>query len=425
MFVDKIRRAVALLQEAVSEFDPDLLTGQGAADLVGVLAEGERAILAAKAFSARKVERSKIFKRHGHSDAAKWLATETGESTSDAAKLLATVRQMEDLPEVQEAFKNGKLSGAKARQVAGAATVDPSKEKDLLDAAERQTLSELRETCDRVRRQADSEKDEASRYEAIRRRRYFKDFTESDGAVRFDGRVCPDDGAKLRAELMRRARRIAAVARSEGRRERFECYMADALMELVEGVGSGSGSGAGSGGGPEVQITVDAVALRRGWAEASETCEIAGVGQVSVATAIKLLGEGWLSILVKNGIDIMTVANAGRAVPKDVERALRQRDKKCCVPGCQVTEPLERDHRVLAFSDGGPTSLENLALLCKWHHYLKTHRGWSLEGEAGDWQWVRPPEDPDVQGPWGDFREHSMGNGQGSFASGAGGERSP
>jgi hypothetical protein len=424
MFVTKIRKGIALIQDGVSEFDADLLTGEGAADLVGVLAEGERLLVAAKALCARRVEQTNVHKRHGHSDAAKWLATETGEATSDAAGLLVATRQMENLPEVADAFKAGKLSCSKAKQVAGAASVDPSKQQALLQAAERQTLGELRETCDRVKRQADSQKDEAERYESIRRRRYLKDFTESDGAVRFDTRVCPDDGAKLKAELMRRARRIAAVARSEGRRERFECYMADALMELLEASASGNGSGQGSGSGPEVHVTVDARALRRGYAKADETCEIAGVGQVDVATATKLLGEGWLSILVKKGVDITTVASAGRSVPADVERALRQRDKKCCVPHCGVTEPLERDHRVLAFTDGGPTSLENLALLCKWHHYLRTHRGWRLEGKPGDWEWVGPAPDVEVQGPWGDRKEHSDANGQGSFADGGGG-RSP
>ena len=211
MFVDKIRRGTALLHEGLADFDPHLLTGEGAAELVRILAEAERAVVAAKTLSARRVEETSLHKRHGHRDAAHWLASETGEPASEAAGLLAAARQMEKLPEVAEAFKAGRLSPAKARQVAGAASCDPSKQTALLRAAERQTLGELRNTCDRVRRQATSAEGEASSYESIRRRRYFRDVTEPDGAVRFDGRVCPDDGAKLRAELMRRARRLAAA----------------------------------------------------------------------------------------------------------------------------------------------------------------------------------------------------------------------
>jgi Domain of unknown function (DUF222) len=384
MLDDKIRRGSALLIEGLADFDPRTMTGGDAAKMVRVLSRVERMVVAAKARSARRVEETNLHRREGHRDAAHWLASETGESPSDSAGLLNAARQMEKLPEVEEAFREGRLSPAKARQVAGAASCDPSKQGDLLDAAEKQTLGELRNTCDRVRRQANSEEDEARRYESIRRRRYLRDVTEPDGAVRFDGRVCPEDGARLRAELMRRARRLAMEARKEGRRERLECYMADALMELVSGTHKVPGPG------PEVHVTVGVEALRRGYAEPGETCTIAGVGQVAVATARSLLGDGFLSILVTKGTDVTTVAHAGRAVPADVNTALHARDKVCCVPGCEVTEHLERDHRVIPFIDGGTTSLENLARLCRWHHYLRTHKGWRLEGESGNWSWVGP-----------------------------------
>jgi hypothetical protein len=387
MFLEKVRKATSLLHDALSDFDPDLLTGEGAAELVRILAGAERLVVAAKTLSARRVEETNLHKRHGHRDAAHWLASETGEAASDAAGLLAAARQMESLPQVSEAFRAGRLSPAKARQVAGAAAVDPSKQRTLLRAAERQTLGELRATCDRVRRQAESEKDEADRYESIRRRRYFRDLTEPDGAVRFDGRVCPDDGARLRAELMRRARRLASQARAEGRRERLHCYVADALMELVTGSIRDHGSG------PEVLVTVDAAALKRGYSKSGENCTIAGVGQVPVATARDILGDGFLSILVTDGADVTTVARAGRAVPADVDKALMLRDPICCVPGCEVGEGLERDHRVVPFADGGATSLDNLARLCKWHHYLRTYRGFRLEGRPGDWEWIGPGPD--------------------------------
>ncbi|MFZ0664869.1 MAG: DUF222 domain-containing protein [Acidimicrobiales bacterium] len=410
MFVDKIREGVSLIQQGLAEFEPGLLTAQGAADLVGIAARGERSLVALKVLSARRVEQTNHHRHEGHRDAAKWLAGETGDTNYEAASLLAAARQMEQLPDVSDAFKAGKLSPTQARQVASAASCDPSKQQDLLEAAEKQTVSELRETCDRVKRQASSGEDEAKRHASIWRRRYVRDFNESDGAVRFDGRVCPEDGARLRAELMKRARRIAAEAKTQGRREPLHCYLADALMELVDGDRRESGSG------PEVHVTVDSEALLRGYSESEESCTIEGVGQVSVQTARKLLGDGFLSILVTKGRDITTVASAGRAVPADVDRALRQRDRKCCVPGCEIRERLERDHRVLPFIDGGPTSLENLALLCRWHHYLRTYRGWHLEGEPGDWMWVGPSNDHRDDSPWGDRVEPEPA-GQGSFVS--------
>jgi hypothetical protein len=41
------------------------------------------------------------------------------------------------------------------------------------------------------------------------------------------------------------------------------------------------------------------------------------------------------------------------------------------------------------FARGGPTRLENLARLCRWHHAQKTHHGWELGGTPARWTWNR------------------------------------
>jgi hypothetical protein len=61
------------------------------------------------------------------------------------------------------------------------------------------------------------------------------------------------------------------------------------------------------------------------------------------------------------------------------------------VPGCDTRDGLEIDH-IVAFAEGGATSLGNLCRLCHWHHYLKTHQGHRLSGEPGHWGW-EPPAD--------------------------------
>ena len=73
------------------------------------------------------------------------------------------------------------------------------------------------------------------------------------------------------------------------------------------------------------------------------------------------------------------------------------------MPGCGVAYGLEIDH-IRPFAEGGPTSLENLALLCHHHHYLKTYKGWTLERhdrpDTGPPTWTFTPmpafgEEPD------------------------------
>ena len=65
------------------------------------------------------------------------------------------------------------------------------------------------------------------------------------------------------------------------------------------------------------------------------------------------------------------------------------RDRTCVVPGCDVGRQLEIDH-IKGVNEGGPTRLDNLARLCRWHHYLKTHRGHRLSGGPGSWRFEHP-----------------------------------
>ena len=72
-----------------------------------------------------------------------------------------------------------------------------------------------------------------------------------------------------------------------------------------------------------------------------------------------------------------------------IRRALIERDPHCVVPGCDVRDGLEIDH-VIPVIERGPTKLDNLARLCHWHHYLKTHQGHLLTHQADHWTWSPP-----------------------------------
>jgi len=85
---------------------------------------------------------------------------------------------------------------------------------------------------------------------------------------------------------------------------------------------------------------------------------------------------------------------------------LEIRDRACVVPGCNKRVGLEIDHYRVAFADGGETKLENLARICRFHHYLKTHAGYRLTGAPGAWRWLTPTElegEPAGRGPASDL----------------------
>jgi hypothetical protein len=62
-----------------------------------------------------------------------------------------------------------------------------------------------------------------------------------------------------------------------------------------------------------------------------------------------------------------------RTVNRRLRRALEHRHRTCAVPGCGATRGLHA-HHIRHWEDGGPTELDNLILVCPYHHRLH-HRG--------------------------------------------------
>ena len=100
-------------------------------------------------------------------------------------------------------------------------------------------------------------------------------------------------------------------------------------------------------------------------------------------------------MVVTRGVDITAVAHGGRTIPAHLRTALECRDPVCIVPTCEQRRGLQIDHRQ-PFAARGETSLANLARLCRYHHYQKSHLGYRYRGGPGTWEWI-PPET--VTGP--------------------------
>jgi hypothetical protein len=67
-------------------------------------------------------------------------------------------------------------------------------------------------------------------------------------------------------------------------------------------------------------------------------------------------------------------------VPPHLRRAVIKRDRHCSFPGCTAPPVRCHVHHVIPRSQGGPTRLDNLTLLCTFHHLIAVHRwGWTLQ----------------------------------------------
>jgi hypothetical protein len=77
---------------------------------------------------------------------------------------------------------------------------------------------------------------------------------------------------------------------------------------------------------------------------------------------------------------VLSVGRKTRAIPAQVDRALRERDRGCRFPGCERNRFVDA-HHVRHWAHGGETSLDNLVLLCRHHHRLVHEGGVSVQHE--------------------------------------------
>lgn len=377
MLHQQLRDAVSAVRGILDELDQTRLSANEAAYLVDSFAELERLSVAGRTLTGRAVAQSDLWQRLGFRTPAQWMAVRSQSTMGAAIATLETGRKLDELPATREAFKAGSLSAHQAREISAAAAADPSAERSLLDVAQTESVAGLRERCRQVIASAvrDSDADER-----LHRSRYLRHWTDADGAVRLDARLTPDSGARLIASVISRGNAMRDQAHRVGKPERREAYAADALVSLVGGLSSGPRA--------VVHVHVDHAAWERGHTVGGETCRIPGIGPVPVSAARRLASDGVLKAVLDEAADVRAVAHFGRTIPARLRTALEARDQTCVVDGCDERENLEIDH-VQPLAEGGPTRLDNLARLCRYHHAMKTHRGWCLQGKPGAWSWVK------------------------------------
>lgn len=377
--LDSVRSAVAGVQV-------DGLEPHEAALLVEECAEAEKLFAALRVFATATLESKALWRREGFRSAAHWMASKTGTALGPAIASMEMLSQLADLPVVGEAFRAGRLSEAQAREIAGAASEVPDAEGQLVEAAGKLSLRSLQEECRRV--EAAAAVDEDDRYRRVHRSRCVRSWVDRHGVGHMSARLTPDELARLMNEVDRRCDEVVVDAIRGRWFEGRDAHRADALVDLAR-----SDSAAPAGPSNTIHVVVDHEALMRGHTVTGEQCEIPGIGPIPVTLARQMSEDAILKVLLTKGVDVVAVAHAGHSVPAHLRSALDVRDPKCIVPGCDRRRNLERDHRN-AFGRTQVTKLEDLARLCRWHHYQKTFLGYTYRGGPGTWQWI-PPENRD------------------------------
>ncbi|NIL74123.1 MULTISPECIES: HNH endonuclease signature motif containing protein [Nocardiaceae] len=102
-------------------------------------------------------------------------------------------------------------------------------------------------------------------------------------------------------------------------------------------------------------------------------------GPVTVTTARRLSCDCILHpiFLDQNHVPI-DHGHSERLASRKQRRALVARDHGCAFPGCTQPPAWTQAHHIQHWIDGGPTVLDNLVLLCGYHHRILHHSDWEV-----------------------------------------------
>jgi len=126
----------------------------------------------------------------------------------------------------------------------------------------------------------------------------------------------------------------------------------------------------------QVVVHVDAAVLAD--ADAAGQSVLEGGTRVPAGTSQRLACDASRVVMLHDAEGGITEVGARtRTIPPALRRALQHRDKGCRFPGCG--RPFGEGHHIQHWANGGPTTLSNLATLCRRHHRAVHEDGYQLE----------------------------------------------
>jgi 5-methylcytosine-specific restriction endonuclease McrA len=342
---------------------------------------------------------------HGFRSCAHWLSWRVGLELGAAREHVRVARALGALPRLADALGRGELSYSKIRALTRVAT--PETEEPLLAVGQAGTACHV-ERIVRGWRRVDrlAEAREANRRHEGRALHVYQD---EDGMVTIRGRLTQEQGAVLmqalaaaRETLYRRAHPTDAPSCPgdvPAGTSSMEQQQADALTLLAEAaLHHGLDPGA-PGERYQVVVHVDAPVLAD--PEAPGQSVLDGGTRVPAETSRRLACDA-TRVIMRHEPDgrVVEVGARTRTIPPAIRRALHHRDRGCRFPGCGVA--FGQGHHIRHWAHGGPTTLSNLAMLCRRHHRAVHEEGYRIERRPDGTLLFRRPDGqllPDVPPP--------------------------
>jgi hypothetical protein len=334
------------------------------------------------AATARLLELMREFDARGGWDGARscadWLSWRVGLDLGAARERVRVARALGALPLLSAALARGELSYSKVRALTRVAT--PETEARLLAVGRAGTAAHV-EKIVRGWRYVDRQL-EAKEAKTRHWARGLQVYTDEDGMVVVRGRLGPEAGAVLVRALEAARETLYRNARTAGDgadpptpgQQRADALALVAETALEHGLGANPRTER-----YQVVVHVDAAVLADP-AQPGESVLEDGV-RVSAETSRRLACEA-TRVVMRHAADgsVLDVGRRTRTIPPALRRALEARDRGCRFPGCRGRHA--QGHHIRHWATGGPTRLDNLALLCRRHHRAVHEEGYTVVRDA-------------------------------------------
>jgi hypothetical protein len=342
----------------------------------------------------------------GCKSCASWLSWRCSLAPSAAREHVRVARRLAELPLITAAFGRGELSYSQVRALSRVGTAET--EEAMLELARFSTAAQLERI---LRGYGGVVERELSTDERTHGGAYLVCEHDEDGSLLLRGRLPAEEGALVVAalEAAREALRADAQPDESG-------ADADAPADSVStpnGYRSASAEAPPGNAAALVLMAETVLASRTADRSPAESYQVlvhvdadtlgdeGGGGQLEDGTLLhpetarRLACDASIVRILERDGRPLSVGRRTRSVPPALRRALQSRDHCCRFPGCTQRRFLHA-HHIEHWARGGPTDLDNLVHLCRFHHRLVHEGGYTLEriGRRGKLCFRRPDGRP-------------------------------